>query len=86
MSLKSFVKMADVKAKLKPLRPGPPRKIPAALAAEPRSKRYTVVGTAFDYLLRFSSSDERRTPWREAGWLNRHPTLSGSGNRGGPPS
>jgi hypothetical protein len=60
MSLTNFIKMADVKAKLKPLRPGPPRKIPAALAVQPRSKRFMLVGTAFDYLLRFEL--QRRAP------------------------
>ncbi len=60
MSLTSFIQKADVKAKLKPLRPGPPRKIPAALAVEPRSKRNQMVGTAFDYLLRFEL--QRRAP------------------------
>jgi hypothetical protein len=60
MILTSFVKMADVKAKLKPLRPGPRRKIPAALTVEPRSKRHMVVGSAFDYLLRFEL--QRRAP------------------------
>ena len=60
MSLTSFIKMADVKDKLKQLRPGPLRKIPAALRVEPRSKRYPVVGSAFDYLLRFEL--RRRAP------------------------
>lgn len=53
MSLTSFVKMPDVKAKLKPLRPKFPRKLSVPLKVEPRSKRYMLVGTAFDYLLRF---------------------------------
>jgi hypothetical protein len=52
--------MPDVTAKLKPFRPKLPRKIPAQLRAEPRSNRYTVVGTAFDYLLRFEL--QRRAP------------------------
>ncbi len=53
MSLKSFIDMADVKTKVKPLRPKLPRRISAPLKVEPRSNRYMLVGTAFDYLLRF---------------------------------
>lgn len=53
MSLTKFLGMADVKAKLEPLRPQLPRKIPASLKVEPRSNRFAMVGTAFDYLLRF---------------------------------
>jgi hypothetical protein len=45
--------MPDVTAKIKPLRPKLPRKIAAPLKVEPRSNRYMLVGTAFDYLLRF---------------------------------
>lgn len=60
MSLTSFVGMPDVKAKLKPLRPKLPRKLSAPLKVEPRSKRYMLVGTAFDYLLRFEL--QRRAP------------------------
>ena len=60
MSLKHFIEKADVKAKLKLLRPGSARKIAAALSVEPRSKRYMVVGSAFDYLLRFEL--QRRAP------------------------
>ena len=60
MSLTSFVGMPDVKAKLKPLRPKLPRKLSAPLKVEPRSNRYMLVGTAFDYLLRFEL--QRRAP------------------------
>lgn len=60
MSLTSFVGMPEVKAKLKPLRPKLPRKLSATLQVEPRSKRYMLVGTAFDYLLRFEV--QRRAP------------------------
>ena len=56
----SFVEMPDVRAKIKPLRPKQPRKLNALIRVEPRSKRYTLVGTAFDYLLRFEL--ERRAP------------------------
>lgn len=60
MSLTSFVSMSEVKAKLKPLRPKLSRKLNVPLKVEPRSKRYTLVGTAFDYLLRFEL--QRRAP------------------------
>jgi len=60
MSLTSFVGMPDVRAKLKPLRPKLSRKLSAPLRVEPRSKRYMLVGTAFDYLLRFEL--QRRAP------------------------
>jgi hypothetical protein len=53
MSLKSFTKLPDVKARLKPLRPKLPRGLSAPLQVQPRSQRYQLVGTAFDYLLRF---------------------------------
>ncbi len=64
MSLASFLRMIDVKAKLKPLRPKLPRKIAAPLKVEPRSNRYPMVGTAFDYLLRFEI--QRRAPYAVA--------------------
>jgi hypothetical protein len=60
MSLTSFVKTPDVIEKIKPLRPKLPRKISATLKVQPRSNRYTLVGTAFDYLLRFELN--RRAP------------------------
>jgi hypothetical protein len=60
MSLTNFLEMPDVSAKVKPLRPKLPRKIPAPLRFAPRSNRYTMVGTAFDYLLRFEL--QRRAP------------------------
>jgi hypothetical protein len=60
MSLTSFLGMPEVVAKIKPLRPRLPRKIAAPLRAEPQSKRYPMIGTAFDYLLRFEL--QRRAP------------------------
>jgi hypothetical protein len=53
MSLSHFVKIPDIRDKLKPLRPKLPRKINVALKVESCSPRYMLVGTAFDYLLRF---------------------------------
>jgi len=52
--------MPDVKAKLKPLRPKQRRKLSVRVKAQPHSKRYMLVGTAFDYLLRFEL--QRRAP------------------------
>jgi hypothetical protein len=49
MSLTGFLDMCDVIERVKPLRPPSPRKIDSALRVEPRSNRYTLVGTAFDY-------------------------------------
>jgi hypothetical protein len=60
MSLTSFLNMPEVTAKVKPLRPKLPRKIVAPLKAEPLSNRYMLVGTAFDYFLRFEL--QRRAP------------------------
>jgi hypothetical protein len=47
-SLTSFLDMRDVIERVKPLRPTSPRKIDSMLRIEPRSNRYTLVGTAFD--------------------------------------
>lgn len=60
MSLKRLLDMPDFKEKLTPLRPKLSRKIAAPLKVEPRSNRYGMVGTAFDYLLRFEL--HRRVP------------------------
>jgi hypothetical protein len=61
MRLTGFIRQyADVRAKLKLLRPKLSRKISSPLKVEPRSNRYTMVGTAFDYLLRFEL--QRRAP------------------------
>lgn len=60
MSLTKFVAIPEVRDRLKPLRPNLPRKLNAPLRVEPRSNRYTLVGTAFDYLLRFEL--QRRAP------------------------
>jgi hypothetical protein len=60
MSLSTFLNEPDVVAMVKPLRPALPRKVDAPLKIEPRSNRYVMVGTAFDYLLRFEL--QRRAP------------------------
>jgi hypothetical protein len=66
MSASGFISRKDVAAKLKPLRPKLSRKIEAPLIVEPRSNR-SIVGTAFDYLLRFEL--QRRAPHAVAGPL-----------------
>lgn len=81
MSLTSFVSMPEVKAKLKPLRPKLPRILGVPLKVAPRSKRYMLVGTAFDYLLRFEL--QRRAPHAiSGGWVAEYAPeiiLQGSG-------
>jgi hypothetical protein len=64
VSLTCFLQMPDVMARVKPLRPKVSRKIGAPLRVEPRSNRYTMVGTAFDYLVRFEL--QRRAPYAVA--------------------
>ncbi len=60
MSLTSFVGMREVRETIKPIRPKLPRMIAVPIKVEPSSKRYALVGTAFDYLLRFEL--QRRAP------------------------
>ena len=61
MSLTSFVRRAEVAARLKTLLPSSDcRKVPATLKVEPGTNHYSAVGTAFDYLLRFEL--QRRAP------------------------
>jgi len=68
MSLTSLVSMRDVKAKISALRPKTSRKISMPLKVKPRSDHYWLVGTAFDYLLRFEL--QRRAPHAVAkGWV-----------------
>ncbi len=69
MSLTSFVRLPKVAACLKTLLPPSDcRKVPATLKVEPRTDHYTLVGTAFDYLLRFEV--QRRAPHAHTGkWV-----------------
>jgi hypothetical protein len=60
MSLSSFVAIPEVRDKVKPLLSKLPRKIAVPLQVEPRSNCFAMVGTAFDYLLRFEL--QRRAP------------------------
>lgn len=62
MSIKVFTDQPKVNSALKALLPTfpRPRKITAPLRVAPRTKHYTLVGTAFDYFLRFEL--QRRAP------------------------
>jgi hypothetical protein len=62
MSIKIFIRRPEVGPLLKALLPTfpRPRKISVPLRVEPRTKHYALVGTAFDYLLRFEL--QRRAP------------------------
>jgi hypothetical protein len=60
MGLSSFAAIPEVVAKFKPLRPKLPRKIDAPVKAEPRTNHHPLVGSAFDYFLRFEL--QRRAP------------------------
>ncbi|MEW6106047.1 MAG: hypothetical protein AB1563_06755 [Bacillota bacterium] len=60
MSLTRFIALPDVAARIRPLRPQLSRKITEPLRVKPRSSHYALVGTAFDYLLRFEL--QRRAP------------------------
>lgn len=73
--LTSFVRKPDVAARLKPLRPPPPRRIPGEIQVRPRTKHYALIGSAFDYLLRFEL--QRRAPHATGGkWVaERAPVL-----------
>ncbi len=53
MSLTAFVKQPEVVAKLKPLRPKGPRTLKIEQKVPPRTKKYMLVGVAFDYFFRF---------------------------------
>lgn len=60
MSVTSLLKLADVRKQLDRLVPDYPRRISAPLVAPPVTRSYALVGTAFDYALRFEL--ERRCP------------------------
>jgi len=82
-SFVSFLALPDVTAKIKPFRPKLPRKIPAQLKVEPRSNRHSMVGTAFDYLLRFEL--QRRAPFAVSErWVAEHvPGMFWKADKGG---
>ena len=53
MTLTKFLKLKDVKIKFQEFFPKPQFKIKKPLLASPITPNYSLVGTAFDYLLRF---------------------------------
>lgn len=53
MSLTSFIKIPDVREKLSEIVKKPNIKLDADIKAIPLTKNYSLIGTAFDYLLRF---------------------------------
>jgi len=68
MSLKSFIELPEVREKIKILRPKESRKIGTSIKVNPRTNNFWVVGTAFDYLLRFEL--ERLAPHAKSGkWV-----------------
>jgi len=68
MSLTAFVRTLDVYAKIRPLHPRVSLEVPVPLKVKPRSGHYTLIGTAFDYLLRFEL--QRRAPQAVTGrWI-----------------
>src|SRR6266446_7253815 len=70
MSLVTFIQLPEVRSQLKPFRPSPPRKINAPLRVAPRTENWRLVGTAFDYLLRFEIK-RRAAHARDEGWTVR---------------
>jgi hypothetical protein len=71
MSVKGFLSNPSNAARLKTLRPPPPRIIGAPVRILSRSNRHTLIGAAFDYLLRFEI--KRRAPRaEESTWVAAH--------------
>lgn len=66
MSLSTFVRLPDVRDKLKPFRPARARKISRPLLVPPQSGNFMQVGSAFDYVLRREL--HRRAPHAIAEW------------------
>lgn len=77
MSLTSFIKLPEVREKMKPLRPQTSRRIPAPLRVSPCTQNYSIVGTAFDYLLGIEL--KRRAPHAKGGRCIAHPGQGISG-------
>ena len=72
MNLTTFVGIKEVRARLREAFPKPKFSRKAEIIAEPQTKNYGMIGTAFDYLLRFfieANNDTSRvisTPWAAA--------------------
>jgi len=67
MSLTSFLKMTNVRAEFAKTFPFKAAKLSGELLATPQTKNYSLIGTAFDYLLRFYierlNPDTLKTSW-----------------------
>lgn len=67
MSLTSFLKIREVKAKFKETFKKPSNKLEGEILAVPQTTNYSLVGTAFDYLMRFilkyHNSNAITFPW-----------------------
>jgi len=69
MNLTTFVSLKEVRARLRVAFPKPRFSSKAEIVAEPQTKNYGMIGTAFDYLLRFyveahnDSSKVITKPW-----------------------
>jgi len=70
LSLHDFIAQKHVRARMKDFRPDEPRIIDAPLRVAPRSARYALIGSAFDYLIRFEIA--RRAPAIEERWIADH--------------
>lgn len=64
MTLTSFIKVTDVAARLVEAFPLPAGRPEGPMLAEPRTGRHSMIGTAFDYLLRFYIEMSRGLPRR----------------------
>ncbi len=74
MSVTSLLLCRDVVERLKPLRPPPPRKLAVPIKVVAKSARRSMIGTAFDYILRFEI--QRRAPHAaDERWVAQHGAL-----------
>ena len=69
MSISSLITQKNVASVLKHLRLKLLRNVDSPVLTEPRTKNYSLVGTAFDYLLRFEI--KRRAPHAVARYSRR---------------
>ena len=68
MNASDVIRDPQIRARLTMFRPGPPRKVESAIQVLPRSARYGLIGTAFDYLLRFELG-RRSSRITEGRWI-----------------
>ena len=70
MKLHDFILKKNIRARMSDFRPDEPRIIGSPMRVKPRSLRYALVGSAFDYLFRFEIA--RRVPVIESRWIADH--------------